>query len=165
MDEATYGKLIGRAAPDEASLQFTARMCAILAFYSAVCTTAPTAPPAAQAQRSNAFDASLIPAHLRPAALWTWQARCITPPMTDHGLTPALWATFLEVAGPKVLVIYGRQTAKLWRLLLQEGIHAKRAKFVSDDSANAASMRLKLLLEGWASSGGLPSSKGAEMDP
>ena len=158
-DEATYGKLIGRSKPDEASLQFTARMCGILAFYTAICVLQPTQPPS-----GSAVDLARVPAHMRPSALWTWQARCVTPPMTDHGLTPALWATFLEVAGPRTLDIYGRQAAKLWRLLLQQGLDAKKAKFVGDASANAATMRLRLLLEGWAQNGKIEGATGgAEM--
>ncbi|CEH16489.1 Nuclear-export-signal (NES)-containing protein/polyadenylated-RNA export factor [Ceraceosorus bombacis] len=148
MDSAEHAKLIGRASPEESSLQFTSRMCGILAFYSACITIKPTMPPS-----GKALDLNLIPAHFRPSALWTWQARCVTPPMTDHALSPALWATLLEVAGPNLLQVYSRQIVKLWNLLLEQGIRQAKAGFVKDESANAATTRLRLLLEDWSKEG------------
>lgn len=143
MDEAAYAKLVGRAGLDEASLQFTSRMCGILAFYAAI----------AQTDIEQQAHEKIPPA-FRPAALWTWMARSVTPPMTDHALVPALWSTMIEVAGPKLLVIYGRQCTKIWTLLLEIGIGQKKAGFVEDVSANAARTRLELLLQDWKKSGG-----------
>lgn len=149
MDDAAYAKLVGRAGLDEASLQFTSRMCGILAFYAAVAQTDPDSGPAGQGQGHER-----IPPAFRPAALWTWMARSVTPPMTDHALIPALWSTMIEVAGPKLLAIYGKQCAKVWTLLLDVGIRQKKAGFADDETANAARTRLLLLLEDWKKTGG-----------
>lgn len=158
-DEAAYAKAVGRASLEETSVQFSSRQAGIVAFYFAICQTPPQTPTNARG------DLEAIPRHFRPSALWTWQARCITPPMTRHAIVPALWATMVEVAGDRVLRIYGRQAAKVWTLLYQVGIMQGQAEFVKLDEGKAASGRLQLLLEDWKKNGGKAEAlKGREMD-
>lgn len=158
-DDAAYSKAVGRASPDETSVQFVTRQSGILAFYFAICQTAPVTPTGVGA------EVSLVPAHLRMVALWTWQARCVTPPMTRHAIVPSLWATLIEVAGDRVLTTYGRQASKVWTLLYQQGIMAARAEFVKLEDGKAASGRLQLLLEDWKARGGRAQAlKGREME-
>lgn len=144
-------------------MQFASRQSGIVAFYFAICQTPPTPPPSQPA--STAVDVSLVPAHFRPAALWKWQARCVTPPMTSHAIVPALWSTLLEVAGSRLLEHYGRQTGKVWELLYTQGIMAGQAGFVKLDEGKAASGRLQLMLEDWKRSGKVETLKGREMQP
>ncbi|CAO1627565.1 unnamed protein product [Parajaminaea phylloscopi] len=166
-DDADYAKAVGRASPDETSVQFASRQAGILAFYFAICQT----PPTSMGSSGSGFgggspvDVSLIPPHMRPRALWTWQARCITPPMTRHAIVPSLWAALMEVAGDRVLTVYGRQMVKVWTLLYQQGIMGARAEFVKLEEGKAASGRLQLLLEDWKSRGGKAAIlKGREME-
>lgn len=83
--------------------------------------------------------------------------------MTSHAIVPALWSTLLEVAGPRLLEYYGRQTHKVWELLYAQGIMAGRAGFVKLDEGKAASGRLQLMLEDWRQSGRVETLKGREM--
>jgi len=163
--DAAYRKRLGFK--DEESVQmYTNRMSGIAALYFACLQTrlgsvaqvlpATGSVPVAQL-------AERVPACLQPSRLWTWQVRCTTPPLTQQALVPALWCVFLEVAGPGVLERYGRQGAKLWRLLLQEGVRAKRlgpgaeqaADAVQGEAVRSALVRLELLLDTWAQSGSL----------
>lgn len=154
-DDASFSKTIGRASPEESSVQFTSRISGIAAFYFAICQTQPSSP--------SKSDASLIPAHFRSAALWTWQARCITPPMTSHAIVPALWATLIEVAGDVILKYYGRQAQKVWTLLYSQGILGGKADFIRLEEGKAASGRLQLLLEDVVQRGRVDVPKGREM--
>lgn len=140
-------------------------MTGILAFFAAVLQTMPSPPPSPSSSSSGSSpDLSLIPDHLRPSALWTWQVRYLSPPLLSHPLTPALWATFLEVAGPRLADLYGRQTVKVWSLLLNKGLREKSAGFANDPNAKAASTRLALLLEEWEKMGRLQGTGGREME-
>ncbi|PWN47962.1 GLE1-domain-containing protein [Violaceomyces palustris] len=162
-EEETYRKALGHAGKDESNEQYGTRMCGIFAFYVAILQTKPTPPPS-----SSSVDVEKVPVALRPCSLWTWQVRAISPPMERHPLTPALFSTFLEVAGNRCLAIYGRQTSKLWRMVLVEGLRGKKAGFVNleaNSGSKASSTRLTLLLEGWERSGRIEGSTGgSEME-
>lgn len=135
-------------------------MTGIIAFYFAICQTSPTAPPG-----SNTFDAKLIPQQFRVKALWVWQARAMSVRVLDQSLSPALWSALLEVGGPTLLSTYGKQTAKVWELLLVEGLGKEKAGFCKVQGANSAKVRLKQLLEDWKKSGQIEgATTGREMD-
>lgn len=128
--------------------------------YFAIAQTAPSAPPSG----AN-VDIQRIPAHFRIGALWTWQARAMAPRFLEHALTPALWSVLLEIAGPRLLIAHGRQTAKVWTLLRAEGLQAGKAGFTGVASANSAKVRLQLLLDDWTASGRVENATaGREMD-
>jgi nucleoporin GLE1 len=136
-------------------------MTGIIAFYFAVCQTAPSAPPG-----STSFDAKKIPEHFRTRALWVWQARSMSPRILNQSLSPALWSALIEVAGPSLLGTYGKQTVKVWRLMLEEGLGEEKAAFCKLSDANSAKVRLKQLLQDWSKSGQVQgATSGREMVP
>ena len=71
----------------------------------------------------------------------------------DQSLSPALWSALIEVAGPSLLATYGKQTSKVWKLMLIEGLGQERAGFCKVQSANSAKVRFKQLLEDWSKLG------------
>ena len=148
-----------KAEIDESTLQYTSRMSGIIALYFAICQTKPSNPP------SNAsIDVEKIPNHLRLSSLWIWQARMISPKMMEHTITPALFSILIEIAGPKMLLGYGKQIQKVWQLLRIEGLQNKKAQFTTKQTANSARVRLELLLDDWAKSGKVVgATEGSEM--
>lgn len=154
-DDAAYSKMLGKASLDEATFAYTTRMTGIVAFYFAICQTAPTAPPG-----SSAVDVKQIPDHFRIKALWIWQARAMSPRVLDQSLSPALWSALLEAAGPTLLPTYGKQVNKVWRLMLVEGLGQEKAAFCKIQAANSAKVRLKQLLEDWSKSGSVQGATG-----
>ncbi|PWN33602.1 GLE1-domain-containing protein [Meira miltonrushii] len=160
-DDKTYAKILGKAEVDESSLQHTSRMSGIIAMYFAICQTTPSKPPSNQE-----VDLSRIPAHFRLRALWAWQARMISPRMMEHTITPALFSVMIEIAGPKVLTGYGKQTSKVWKLIRIEGLQNGKAGFTKQQSANSARVRLELLLDEWIKTGRVEGATGGrEMAP
>lgn len=167
MDTATHSKLIGRSSPQESTVQFTSRQSGIVAFYFAICQTTPLPPSPTVTSPTEAsnVDASSIPPQFRPSALWTWQARYLTPPMTDHSLSPAFWSTLIEIAGPILLRNYANQQVKIWSLLYDQGIMSGKAGFVQKEEGKANSGRLQLVLEEWKRKGGkVDVMKGRQME-
>ncbi|KAK0536012.1 Nuclear pore complex nucleoporin component [Tilletia horrida] len=175
--DAEYRKQLGRPSSEETTHAFNSRMSGIFALYCAILQTVPTAPPTASGGQAP-LNLELMPAQFRTERLWIWQARALNKPMSDHPLTPTLLATCFEVAGKRAQAYYGRQMAKLWRVLLVEGIRGHRAGFVSkyvgpgvdpnaeDGGAKAASARLQLLLEEWEKKGVVQGNPAADqMDP
>ena len=165
-DDEAYRKTLGYKAPDESSENYTNRMSGIFAFFVAILQTRPTAPPGAAS-----MDVSQVPEFLRSRTLWTWAVRTLSAdaPILDHPLLPSLWSTYLEVGGNRALAIYGKQMAKVCRLMLEEGLRGKRAGFVKkgeqEGYVKAAIVRLELLLEGWEKSGKVQeATKGSEME-
>lgn len=75
----------------------------------------------------------------------------------------------MEVGGNRALDLYGRQMAKVWRLMLDEGVRGKKAGFVQEGEeeghVKASIVRLELLLEGWEKEGRVKdATKGVEME-
>jgi hypothetical protein len=135
-------------------------MTGIVAFYFAICQTTPSAPPG-----SNSFDAKQIPEQFRVKSLWIWQARAMSTRILDQSLSPALWSALVEVAGPCLLSTYGKQTVKIWRLMLLDGVNQEKAGFCKIQSANSAKARFKQLLEDWSKSGRVEgATTGREME-
>ncbi|CAO1636698.1 unnamed protein product [Jaminaea pallidilutea] len=156
-DDAAFSKRMGKASVDETTVQFANRQSGIVGFYFAICQTAGSS-------AANS-DGETIPPHLRPSALWKWQARCATPPMTRHAVVPALWCTLIEIAGAQLLATYGKQCAKVWRLIYQQGIMEGKAEVVKLEEGKANSGRLQLLLEDWSKSGSVQPAKGSVLAP
>ncbi|KAE8215833.1 hypothetical protein CF327_g958 [Tilletia walkeri] len=175
--DAEYRKQLGRPSGDETTHSFNSRMSGIFALYCAILQTIPTAPPTPTGS-TGSLNLESMPPCFRSDLLWTWQARAMTKPMTDHPLTPTLLATLFEVAGRRAQAYYGKQMSKLWRLLLVEGIRNRKAGYVhkyvgpgadpgaEDGGAKAASARLQLLLEEWEKTGVAKANPAADrMDP
>lgn len=155
--------MLGKSDSSETSVQYSGRMSGILAFYFAVLQSERTSPP--QPLTPPNSDPSSVLMNFRPSYLWIWQSRAITPPFTNHGLSPSLWCCFLEIAGKRALDIYGKQTEKVWNLLLKKGIREQMAEFCKDDSAKPAVARLTILLESWEKDGDVKGTGGREMEP
>lgn len=160
-DEKMYAKILGKASVDESTLQYTSRMSGIIAMYFAICQTSPSKPPSNQE-----MDLSRIPSHFRLRALWSWQARMISPNMMEHSITPALFSVLIEIAGPILLLGYGKQISKMWKLIRLEGIQNGKAGFTKQQTANSARVRLELLLDEWIKTGKIEGATGGrEMAP
>lgn len=156
-DDAAFSKRMGKASVDETTVQFANRQSGIVGFYFAICQTAGSS-------AANS-DVDTVPPQFRPSALWKWQARCATPPMTRHAVVPALWCMLIEIAGAQLLATYGKQCAKVWRLIYQQGIMEGKAEFVKLEEGKANSGRLQLLLEDWSKSGSVQPAKGSVLAP
>ena len=171
MDEAEHRRRLGFKPWDESAQSYASRMTGICALYFA-CLQTPLASVAdasgLPAGQSLAEAAKPIPSVFRPLRLWVWQVRAMTPPMAEQAFIVGVWCTFLEVAGPCVCTRYGRQGAKMWSLLLDEGVaQAKLGAREKDDAQKAALVRLQLMLETWRTTQPLGAhvSRGREMDP
>ncbi|CAO1638851.1 unnamed protein product [Sympodiomycopsis kandeliae] len=162
-DEASFAKTIGRSSVEETTVQFTSRISGIIAFYFAICSISPLSPLPPNKPSSSSIDLTLIPAHFRTQALWSWQTRSVVPPMTSYAVMPALWSTLIEVSGDTILRYYGKQGAKIWKLLYNEGILQSKADFVKKEEGKANSGRLQLLLEDVFKNGKCEVPKGREM--
>ncbi|UZJ51533.1 hypothetical protein CBS101457_000853 [Exobasidium rhododendri] len=159
-DDAAYVKILGKTSKEETTFAYTTRMTGIIAFYFAICQTTPSAPP-----RSNSFDAKQIPEQFRVKALWIWQARAMSTRVLDQSLSPALWSALIEIAGRCLLSTYGKQTVKVWKMMLSEGLLQEKAGFCKLQGANSAKVRLMQLLEDWNSSGTIQgATPGREME-
>lgn len=173
-DERTYRKMLGfQLDVEETTHMYASRMAGICALYFACLQTslASVAELTGFAPHATLQDAAqAVPEALRPAQLWTWQVRCTTPPTARQPLTPALWCTFLEVAGVVAQTRYGHQTDKLWHMLFEHGVQAKAlgpSDAASDNEAlRAARVRLQLVLTSWRKTHSLAehASAGREMD-
>ena len=154
LDEPSFRRRLGFKTPDESSQLYSSRMSGICALYFAILQL-----PIAEAMRTARLPTSLpveqlatrVPEALRPARLWSWQVRSLTPPHTHQPLVPALWCTFCEIAGPAALVRYGRQGNKLWKLLISGMREHKLGPSggPEQDAVHAALVKLQLVLDAW----------------
>ena len=156
--DADYRKRFGHKDASETQNNFTSRMSGIFAFYCAILQARPTSPPS-----GKPLALHLVPDHFRLQAAWKWQARSLQAPIVDQNLIPTLWATLLEIDGPRFLAAYGVQGAKALDLLLEGGIRAKRAAWASHEDAAAATVRLTLILEEWQKTTKVKEAEGSQM--
>lgn len=168
-NEETYRTRLGFKYAGESTHSYTSRMTGIAALYFA-CLETPMVKMASclgVSQDEITERALRVPEALRPARLWVWQVRAMTPPVSQQPLIVTLWCTFLEVAGPTAAARFRRQAAKLWALLLSEGIQGKKLRDEGDEGQRASLVRLSLLLEKWQATGSLEgqATAGREMDP
>ncbi|KAL1916417.1 uncharacterized protein VTP21DRAFT_5608 [Calcarisporiella thermophila] len=125
----------------ENDVQYTERMCGMLALWSAIVQTTPT-------ECQNVYP-------IRHA--WIWLARISNmPPRT---ITPALLNIFLEIAGPVLLQTYGRQVHKVIRVIVEHILPN-----IPPDAVSAKT-RLQNYLEGFLKTGQLKGIEGRLPNP
>ncbi|WFD33294.1 Nuclear pore complex nucleoporin component [Malassezia cuniculi] len=150
--EDAYRRKLGFKTSDETSQLYASRMSGICALYFAVLQSSISETVRTiKTSETPETLAGRVPESLRPSRMWTWQVRSMTPPHTQQPLVPALWCTFAEVAGPASLTRYGKQAAKLWRLLLG-GVREHKlgpSGGPEHDAVHAALVKLQLVLEAW----------------
>lgn len=143
-----HQRALGHAPPSagESLVQYAQRQSGIIALYAAILQTSPVAPP----QAPNATPPlANVPAHLRPAAMWRTLMLLLRPPLVSLEPTPLLVVTFLEIAGPRMSEIFGRQTNKVFEALLREGCRDATNPVGFSDKAKSSRVRLLLWLEEW----------------
>ncbi|KAI8057639.1 GLE1-like protein-domain-containing protein [Syncephalis plumigaleata] len=127
-DEA-YRKVLGYASNEEAE-QYKERMCGMVALFSAIVQTTPSG--------NNPNPYGMLYG-------WRWLA-CILN-RSPHTITPMLINTFLEIAGPALLEVYGDQARKLLQFIIQDYVPRLPPK------SPAANSRLKSFLEEYMATG------------
>ncbi|GAA6020856.1 hypothetical protein JCM8202_005469 [Rhodotorula sphaerocarpa] len=159
-DEA-HQKVLGHAPPTagETLVQYAERMSGLVALYASILQTSPLDAP-----QGPCSDSALahVPAHFRPAAGWRWLVLMLRPPLVALEPTPLLLVTFLEIAGPGLGEVYGRQFGKYLEVLLREGMREGRAGF--SDKAKSSTVRLLLWLEDWEKKGVIEGASGRAVD-
>ncbi|GAA5992200.1 hypothetical protein JCM10908_001815 [Rhodotorula pacifica] len=160
-DEA-YQKVLGHAPPtsSESLVQYAERMSGLVALYGSILQTSPLDAPQGPCPESALSN---IPPHFRPAAGWRWLVLMLRPPLVGLEPTPLLLVTFLEIAGPGMLEVYGRQFNKYLEVLLREGMREGKAGF--SEKAKSSTVRLLLWLEDWEKKGVVEGAPGRAVDP
>lgn len=170
MGEDEHMKCLGFKLEGETFQSYVSRMVGISALYFA-CLQTPLDSVASCCGLPSTMSleqaAQSVPELLRPVRMWIWQVRSMTLPVSQQAIVVSLWCTFLEVAGPSALTRYKRQAAKIWTLLLEEGLHSKLGSKGGDEIQRSAEVRLQLILETWLSTKSLSdhASPGRDMDP
>jgi nucleoporin GLE1 len=139
-DDAAHQKALGHNVQSSESLMaYAQRMTGIMSLYTAIC----------------ALSNPSSPAHFHPSALWTLLVSLFSLPLSSLEPVPQIIETILFIAGKTLLQAYGKQWAKLWQCLLEQGIRAKKAEFNQKDAAwvRASIVKLTLLLEDWKTKG------------
>lgn len=157
-----YQKMLGHAPPtaNETLVQYAERMSGLVALYASVIQTSPLDPPQGPCPDSAL---SHVPTHFRPAAGWRWLVLMLRPPLVGLEPTPLLLVTFLEIAGPGLRGVYGRQFDKYLEVLLREGMREGKAGF--SEKAKSSAVRLLLWLEDWEKKGVVEGAPGRAVDP
>lgn len=88
----------------------------------------------------------------------------LRPPLVALEPTPLLIVTLLEIAGPRLVEVYGRQMRKVLEALLREGCRDD-SNAVFSDKARSSRMRLLLWLEEWEKTGQCEEVPGRRADP
>lgn len=154
--------MLGHAPPtsNETLVQYAERMSGLVALYGSVLQTSPLEAPQGPCPESALGH---IPPHFRPAAGWRWLVLMLRPPLVSLEPTPLLLVTFLEIAGPGLRGVYGRQFDKYLEVLLREGMRAGKAGF--SEKAKSSTVRLLLWLEDWEKKGVVEGAPGRAVDP
>ncbi|GAA6036345.1 hypothetical protein JCM8097_001677 [Rhodosporidiobolus ruineniae] len=160
--QEAYQKTLGHAPPtsSESLVQYAERMAGLVALYGSILSASPLVPPQGPCPEANL---AFVPPHFRPSAGWRWLVLLLRPPLVGLEPTPLLLVTFLSVAAPTLLSIYGRQFAKLLRCLLDDGVRGSKAGFA--EKAKSSRVRLELWLDEWEKTGRVEEVKGRECDP
>lgn len=155
--------MLGHAPPtaNETLVQYAERMSGLVALYASIIQTSPLDPPQGPCPDSAAV--SHVPVHFRPAAGWRWLVLMLRPPLVGLEPTPLLLVTFLEIAGPGLREVYGRQFDKYLEVLLREGMREGKAGF--SEKAKSSTVRLLLWLEDWEKKGVVEGAPGRAVDP
>lgn len=155
-------RTLGHTHPPEPTTLYSTRQSGLLALYSSILSTSPLSPPQVPCPPSSL---ALVPAHFRPQAGWRLLLLLLRPPLVSLEPTPLLLVTFLQIAAPTMLQIYGRQFSKLLELLLREGLRGGKVKW--HEKAGPSRVRLELWLEDWERRGAgveCERVKGGEVD-
>ena len=89
--------------------------------------------------------------------------RVTTPPVSNLEAVTQIAATIVEVAGKRMLEVYGRQARKLFDCVLDEGVRAGKAGF--PQSSLATITLLVIQLEEAQSTGKITGEEGRELRP
>ncbi|GAA5969289.1 hypothetical protein JCM3765_002314 [Sporobolomyces pararoseus] len=152
--EESYQKTLGHASPTtgESMVQYAERMAGLVSLYSSIIQSSPLEPPQALPSSSKETLAR-VPAWFRPNAGWRWLILILRPPLVSLEPTPLLLTQFLQISGPTLLKVFGKQFNKFLEVLLREGLREKKAGF-NEQKSKASIVRLELWLEDWEKSGG-----------
>ncbi|GAA5883072.1 hypothetical protein JCM16303_006075, partial [Sporobolomyces ruberrimus] len=168
--EESYQKTLGYSPPSsgESPVQYSERMSGLVALYASIIQSSPLERPQALPSSSSSpspTTLSLVPAHFRPSAGWRWLVLIIRPPLVSLEPVPLLLTQFLQISGPTLLAMYGKQFSKFLEVLLREGLRDKKAGF-DEKKAKGSIVRLELWLEEWEQSGGktIKAIEGRECD-
>lgn len=143
--EVEYQKVLGYAAKESAEM-YGARMEGVIALYAAICQTDPYNVTSNLKNRVSSDQIRRIPPQFRLGSCWTWVTFMLKLPVAQLHLTPLLLATVFIVAGERLHEVYGKQYAKLVRVLLQDGVRGKLVRF-DWERATPAIRKLEAVLE------------------
>lgn len=141
-----YEKSTGRGS-DESVSDYIIRMGGILTLYFSIVQTSlgsmvtsiPVTPTPDQ------LPVLFIPP-LRVPASWTWLSNMLRGPLISAPPAAHLLATWINVAGPEVIRVYGhRQVEKIMEAMYREGLEGGRIK----GNAESERQKLGLAIEGW----------------
>lgn len=138
-------------------------MSGIVALYGAIIQTSPLDQPQAIGPASS-DTLRRVPPHFRPSSGWRMLVLLLRPPLVALEPTPLLIVTLLEIAGPRLVEVYGRQMRKVLEALLREGCRDD-SNAVFSDKARSSRMRLLLWLEEWEKTGQCEEVPGRRADP
>ncbi|SCZ97525.1 BZ3500_MvSof-1268-A1-R1_Chr4-3g07230 [Microbotryum saponariae] len=159
--EEAHQKSLGHAPPSagESLIQYASRMSGLIALYAAITQTSPLEAPQGPCPREQVAH---VPPHFRLAAGWRWIVLILRVPLVGLQPTPQLLGSFLEIAGERLLEVYGRQFAKVLEVVLREGIREGKAGF--SDKSVSSTVRLTLWLEEWEKKGKVEMTQGRKPD-
>ncbi|SCV69391.1 BQ2448_2411 [Microbotryum intermedium] len=160
--EEAHQKSLGHAPPStgESLIQYASRMSGVIALYAAITQTSPLEAPQGPCSRDHL---SHVPPHFRLSAGWRWIVLILRVPLVGLQPTPQLLGSFFEIAGERLLEVYGRQFAKVLEVVLKEGIREGKAGF--NDKSVSSTVRLTLWLEEWEKNGKVEQTQGRRPDP
>jgi nucleoporin GLE1 len=141
-DESAQKKALGHNVNStEPLMGYAQRMTGIMSLCSAICALASSNPA--------------TPPCFQPSALWTLLVSLSALPLAALEPVPQLLETILYIAGKPLLRAFGKQWAKLWLCLLEQGLQGKQAAFNNKDVpwVRSSVVKLTLLLEDWKTKG------------
>nr|ODN93668.1 hypothetical protein L204_04851 [Cryptococcus depauperatus CBS 7855] len=142
-----YEKSTGRAL-DESMFDYISRMSSICTLYFAILQTplVPLLPTTGMPLPTPQQLEILFPPFMRLSYAWTWLALALRDPMPASQAIATLVATWIEIALPQVVSVYGiGQTNKLREVIEREGIQAEKIK----GDGGMARDKLGFLLTNW----------------
>ncbi|KDE06516.1 hypothetical protein MVLG_03167 [Microbotryum lychnidis-dioicae p1A1 Lamole] len=159
--EEAHQKYLGHAPPSagESLIQYASRMSGLIALYAAITQTSPLEAPQGPCPHEQVAH---VPPHFRLAAGWRWIVLILRVPLVGLQPTPQVLGSFLEIAGERLLEVYGKQFAKILEVLLREGIREGKAGF--SDKSVSSTVRLTLWLEEWEKKGKVEITQGRKPD-
>ncbi|KNZ49764.1 uncharacterized protein VP01_47g2 [Puccinia sorghi] len=162
--EAEYRKQLGyqpeNSSQEETRVQYNNRMAGLVALFAAIKQTDPSDVVPSLKGVPTLEQINRIPAELRLDSSWKWFANILKLPFIGLTATPRVLVSFLEVAGERLVEVYGRQFLKLLEAILEHGISNPHPslKFNWDDAdCKPSIVQLQGLLEDFLYKGRLRS--------